>query len=191
MTLPANNNIPLPGPDGAPFLNPIASVCNPRTDHWEDGGRVASRRARHARVPRGGRQCHRDLGRRPTDRAMGRRQAHLEHIPVPTRLVRCDSRRGRSDTRWMFPGLVQPTGFLPRVGAAGIRLQYANPRRAEDRSPESPCERARRCRRRRRVPDCRIPSERAARWHRKCAHPDELFGHRVPRLPGVALPADC
>ena len=37
MTLPANNNIPLPGPDGAPFLNPIASVWNPRTDHWEDG----------------------------------------------------------------------------------------------------------------------------------------------------------
>ena len=29
----------------------------------------------------------------------------------------------------MFPrALVRPTGFLPRVGAAGIRLQIANPR---------------------------------------------------------------
>jgi hypothetical protein len=37
MTLPANGNIPLPGPDGAPFLNPIASVWNPRTNNWEDG----------------------------------------------------------------------------------------------------------------------------------------------------------
>lgn len=36
MTLPANGNIPLTGPAGAPFLNPIASIWNPRTNSWED-----------------------------------------------------------------------------------------------------------------------------------------------------------
>ena len=34
---PTNGSIPLPGPEGTPLLNPIASVWNPRTNHWDDG----------------------------------------------------------------------------------------------------------------------------------------------------------
>src|SRR5262249_45779635 len=37
MTMPAKGEIPLSSPEGAPFLNPIASIWNPRTNAWEDG----------------------------------------------------------------------------------------------------------------------------------------------------------
>ncbi len=37
---PANGSIPLSGPQGTPLLNPIATVWNPRTNHWDDGADV-------------------------------------------------------------------------------------------------------------------------------------------------------